>query len=104
MIAAGANLLLDREWGVSSGADRVLAKIVGIAPSSQPWKRIFVILQAYMDESYNEGGTFVMAGYVANVDAWAKFSQEWELLLPLAMRSKRTNRHRFKMSEMTSYM
>jgi CDP-glycerol glycerophosphotransferase (TagB/SpsB family) len=94
------NPLVDHAWGTSLAEDRVWAQICGIAPSTRPWERVFVVLQAFVDDSYTPNGVFVLAGYVATAEAWAKFSDEWEKLLPLARRNNRGT-HRFKMSEMT---
>jgi hypothetical protein len=104
MIAEGANPLIDHVWGISPGADRVWAQISGIAPSTRPWERLFVVLQAYIDESYTANGVFVLGGYIATAEAWAAFSKEWEGLLPLTMRGGEFNKHRFKMSEMSHFM
>jgi hypothetical protein len=98
MIAAGANPLLTHRWGVTR-ADRVWAEIAGIAPSTRPWERAFVILQAFIDDSYTAKGTFVLGGYIANAEAWARFSAEWEAALPKALR-KADGRYYFKMSDM----
>ncbi len=38
-------------------------------------------LQAYIDESEGEGGTFVLGGFISTVERWAKFTAEWERLL-----------------------
>lgn len=40
-----------------------------------------MVLQAFMDESYS-GDTYVLAGCIATEENWAKFSAEWEKLLP----------------------
>ncbi|MBV9015034.1 MAG: hypothetical protein JO058_05200, partial [Alphaproteobacteria bacterium] len=103
MSAAGSNPLLSHAWGISPGADRVWAQINGFAPSTKPWERVFVILQAAIDDSYTEGKTFVFAGYIATAEAWAGFSRKWEELLPFARPSNRGIR-RFKMSEMVNRM
>ena len=100
MMAAERNPLLDHVWGLSPAADRVWAQICGIAPSTKPWERLFVVLEGYLDESYKDHGFYVIGGYIATADEWAKFSQEWELLLPLTFRNKLTGRHRFKFREM----
>jgi len=102
MNAAGSNPLLDHVWGFSPGADRVWAQIAGIAPSTEPWERLFVVLelQAFIDDSYRKDGVFVLAGYVASAEAWAKFAKDWEQLLPLFGRRKRNGKYHFKMSEM----
>jgi hypothetical protein len=57
-----------------------------------------VVLQAFIDDSASNGGTFVLAGYIASAEQWAAFAPEWESLLPLATRG--SNKQRFKMSEM----
>jgi len=103
MIASAGNPIVDHAWGVSHGADRVFAQISGMAPSSRPWERLFVIYQAYIDDSYTAEGVFVLAGYVASAMAWAEFSREWELLLPLTRRGN-SGKQRFKMTEMAHDM
>ena len=65
--------LLDRVWGVDPSADGIWAQIAGIAPGTKPWERLFVVLQAYIDDSYTAGETFVLAGYIASAEAWAQF-------------------------------
>src|SRR3981081_2765566 len=103
MSLTGSSPLHDHVWGISPGADRVWAQIAGVAPSTRPWERLFVVLQAFIDESYTENGGFVLAGYIASAGAWAEFASEWESLLPFAMQGK-SGKHRFKMSEMAQYM
>jgi hypothetical protein len=98
MIAAAANPLLDHIWGISAAQDRIWATITGVAPSRTPWDRPFIVLQAFLDESYTDGSSFALAGYVSTAANWAAFSQEWEELLPLARRNNKGDR-RFKMSE-----
>jgi hypothetical protein len=58
------------------------------------------VLQAFIDDSYDDGGVFVLAGYVATPDAWAAFSKEWEEMLPFGVRDARG--FHFKMSEMAA--
>lgn len=58
-----------------------------------------MVLQAYIDESFEPNGVFVLGGYLATPDAWAAFSREWEALLPTALRGA-DGRHYFKMSSM----
>jgi hypothetical protein len=62
-----------------------------------------MVLQAAIDESYTEGGVFVLAGYIASAEAWARFSKEWEILLPTSTRGPR-GKYRFKMNEMINYI
>jgi hypothetical protein len=64
---------------------------------------VFMVAQAYLDESYTEGQIYVLAGYLARAQDWAKFSEEWEHLLPLTNRGN-SNKRRFKMAEMANAM
>jgi hypothetical protein len=80
--------------------DFVIAEIVGYRPSTEPWERRFVVLQAAIDDSYTDGGACVLGGYAATAESWAAFSKEWEELLPSALRGGPRNIHRFKMKEM----
>lgn len=107
MLAAGGNPLLAHPWGKSPRVDHVLAEVVGLAPSERPWERLFLVLiepRAFFDESYNTDGYYVLAGYIASAAQWAKFTAEWEFLLPLAKKDKITRKHRFKMREMACHM
>src|SRR4051812_19197016 len=54
--------------------------------------------QAFIDESESRE-EFVLGGYIAPVEIWAKFAKDWQQLLPLALRKKDGSFH-FKMSEM----
>ena len=60
-----------------------------------------MVLQAFMDESENEEGSFVIAGHIATAEAWAAFSKEWEERLPFRTLAPNNKKH-FKMSEMAS--
>lgn len=93
------NPLLAHEWGVSEAADRIWAEICGHAPSAEPWRRWFMVIQTYIDDSYDKGGAHVMAGFMARAESWARFTAEWEELLPLC-RLGNSGRRRFKMAEM----
>ena len=63
--------------------------------------RWFMTLRAFMDESVDDAsGTFVLAGYVADVEAWAKFSAEWEQMLPTQGVLADDGGYHFKMNEM----
>lgn len=57
------------------------------------------MFQAYIDDSYDKNGDFVLAGYIASTENWEAFSQEWEAMLPYGVLNKYNNFH-FKMSEM----
>jgi hypothetical protein len=58
-----------------------------------------MILQAYIDDSLDDTGVYVLAGYVASAESWAAFSKEWEAMLPWGTLNSRGEYH-FKMSEM----
>jgi len=67
---------------ISPSAQRVLALVSGM-PAKQRLSRVLLVLQAYIDESYTNDALFVMAGYVATVEQWLAFSDEWASLLGL---------------------
>ncbi len=52
-----------------------------------------------MDESFDDGGFFVVAGYISTAERWSHFSLEWKSSLPLAVQNKDGNFH-FKMAQM----
>jgi Protein of unknown function (DUF3800) len=58
-----------------------------------------MVLQAFIDDSVTPNGAFVLAGYIATAEVWARFSKEWEERLPYGTRAKDDGFH-FKMSEM----
>ena len=53
--------ILGHVWGVSRAQDRIWGQVSGIAPS-RAGRRLFMVLQAFVDESRGERGTFVLAG------------------------------------------
>jgi hypothetical protein len=60
-----------------------------------------MVFQAFIDESYNDRGWFVLAGYVATAERWEAFSKEWEHLLPkFGVLDTRTGEYHFHMAEM----
>jgi len=56
-------------------------------------------LQAYIDESCDEDGVFVLAGCISDAESWAAFTKEWEEVLKYGTLNKH-GRYHFKMSEM----
>jgi hypothetical protein len=58
--------------------------------------------QAYLDDSRSNNRTFILAGYIATVERWEAFEQEWRELLQFCPRNKLTGQRYFKMSEMMS--
>jgi Protein of unknown function (DUF3800) len=75
----------------------VLALVSGLPAQDRARWRLLV-LQAYVDESYSEG-VFVMAGYIATIDQWAPFADEWKSLLGLRAPYRRIKE--FHQNEMT---
>ena len=57
------------------------------------------MLQAYIDESIDQSGIFVLGGYIATSEAWTSFAKEWEKILRLGT-LKASGQYHFKMSEM----
>jgi Protein of unknown function (DUF3800) len=94
------NALLKHAWGCSAAVDRVWAQVTGMAPS-RAVRQVFMVLQAFVDDSYSPDGTFVLGGHIATAEAWAKFSEEWEKLLPLGTLAPNGKYH-FKMTEMAA--
>lgn len=58
-----------------------------------------MVLQAFIDDSQDEDGTFVLAGHVATAESCVKFSKEWKQMLPHGTLRKDGVWH-FKMKEM----
>jgi hypothetical protein len=56
-------------------------------------------LKAFMDDSADENGIYVLAGHIATAGVWVEFTKEWEEMLPRGTLNK-DNRFHFKMSEM----
>ena len=69
--------ILDHKWGESVGADRVWSHVAGMR-SDLVNRRVCVVLQAFIDESYQENREFVFGGFIARAENWAAFSPEWE--------------------------
>jgi hypothetical protein len=92
------NAILDHVWGSSPAQDRVWTQVVGLPPS-RAHDRLLMVFQAFIDDSATQNGVFVLAGHVASKDVWAKFSKDWEEILPYGLLDK-NGRYYFKMSEM----
>jgi hypothetical protein len=86
-------------WGESAEADRIWAQVAGLAPHLAG-ARLFMVLQAFIDDSYDKDGAYVLAGHVASAEAWASFAAEWAALLPRWGVQRPDGRYHFKMSEM----
>lgn len=94
------NALLSHRWGLSRAQDRVWAQVTGLR-SSRAIARPLMVFQAFMDESVTDGATFVLAGYIATAEKWARFTKDWEELLPYGTLAS-DGSHHFKMKEMAS--
>lgn len=88
-------------WGDSPAADEVLSLIVGLREGAARRARL-VVLQAFIDDSYDAGGAYVLAGYVADTRTWAQFSAEWEAYLPRFGTLAPDGSYHFKMAEMAT--
>lgn len=93
------NALVDHEWGASPAADRVCAQVSGMRLSIAAG-RLLMVLQAYMDESFDDDGTIVIAGYISTAARWVDFAKAWERELEVSGVPDKQDRRRFKMSEM----
>lgn len=56
-----------------------------------------MVLQAFVDDSTEDGKVTILAGYMAEAQDWIKFSKEWKQLLSI-----RPEWPRFKMSEVAT--
>lgn len=67
---------------VSRAAEQIWALVSGL-PRGERERREFMVLQAFIDDSGNEptDPVYVLAGFVADSLAWAKFSDEWQAAL-----------------------
>ena len=72
-----------------------------MAPESAT-RRLLMIWQAYIDDSWKPNGTFVLAGYIATAENWAHFAKEWDALLPSGGTLAKSGRYHFKMAEMAT--
>ena len=68
-----------------SPADRIFALVSGLPPR-RIQERLFVTIQAYIDDSQEEGQVLVLAGYIASVPQWLAFSKDWQELLDMRPR------------------
>lgn len=67
----------------NDGAGSVFWLLVSGLPSATLKRRPLVMLQAYFDDSGSEGRgpVFLVSGYVATAENWARFSDEWQAIL-----------------------
>jgi hypothetical protein len=63
----------------ADAGENIRALVSGLLPSLRG-RQVFVMLQAFLDESETPP-VFVLAGYSATVDQWEAFSREWEFAL-----------------------
>jgi hypothetical protein len=40
-------------------------------------RRPLMVFQAFVDDSYTDDASYVLAGYVAEAESWAKFAFDW---------------------------
>jgi hypothetical protein len=57
-------------------------------------------LQAFIDESYDKGGNYVLGGFISTQSRWALLSREWENALKFGTLAEGSNIYHFKHSEM----
>lgn len=60
------------------------------------------MLRAYIDESVEPNGNYILAGYISTEDRWTSFISEWEKMLrPFGILDSPSNNYYFKYSEMS---
>ncbi len=79
----------------SPAGEHVLALVSGLS-SGKRYSRLVLMLQAYFDDSTESGNALIFAGYLASVDTWLKFSDDWTGLLTIHPKMRR-----FKMKEIS---
>ena len=65
--------ILSHQWGRSQPQDRVWAQVVGLPPS-RAHKRLLMVFQAFIDDSYKPEGVYALAGHIASAEVWGRFS------------------------------
>jgi hypothetical protein len=62
--------------------------LVSHLPSYPRGRQLMVMLQAYADESWTHKGpkVFVIGGFIAPAEIWARFSDEWQRVLDMKPR------------------
>ena len=80
------------DWS-DPAAEQVLRLVCGLAPHKMATRRLMA-LQAFIDDSKEEGKVTVLAGYMSDAQKWIDFSRDWNRLLTI-----RPEWSRFKMSE-----
>lgn len=74
-------------------------QITGIRPDEVVCQPI-MFLQAFIDDSYTAGATFVLGGHIATAENWMHFEGEWDNLLQTGGTLAKDGGYHFKMSEM----
>jgi hypothetical protein len=101
------NALLDHKWRQSPAQDAIWAQVAGMRPS-RAVRQLLMALQfrAFLDESVSgpeiPEGEFVLAGHIATAEQWARFSKEWEELLPWGGILEDDGQYNFHMTEMAA--
>lgn len=99
-IPVGGNALLKHIWNRSPAVDRVWSLVAGMGPS-RAVRRPFIVFRAFVDESYENGSWFVLAGFIASAETWAAFAADWEEVLPrFGLYDEVRQQHYFHMNEM----
>ncbi len=92
-------MIPEHVWGGSPAVDRVWSQLNGLT-LKMARERLFLVLQAFIDESAEKDGVFVLGGYIASAEAWARFSDIWGRMLPRFGTPRNDGRYHFKMNEM----
>lgn len=66
---------------MTKASDHIWGLVCGLPGAENRKNRVVMVLQAWLDESEEAGKVFVLGGYIASVEQWARFSDEWAELL-----------------------
>lgn len=77
--------------------ESILALVSGLSPQTRGERRLCV-LQAFIDDSKEDGDALILAGYIAPVEKWLQFSERWAQALTIRPPIKE-----FKMAQINIY-
>ena len=78
------NIIVDESGGFGGQSGHAVGRIRALMSGLPPYKRRrrkLIVFQAFLDDSGFEEPVFVLSGYIAPVDWWEDFSEEWQALL-----------------------
>jgi hypothetical protein len=75
-------MIISTQEPVCGAIYRTLSLVSGLRPANR-CARLFGMLQAYFDDSKEDGEALIFAGYLAPASSWIGFSADWASLLTI---------------------